>query len=364
MATAQLETPSRQRDLPDLPPRRQVVGAAVLLAGLTVGLFGLVWDVEWHADVGPDTFFTAPHLMLYASSAIAGLSCLAVVLLHTFAARRDQADDSTLAVTVLGTFRAPLPFLVAGLGIAGGLLYGLGDLWWHTVYGFDVTPTSPPHVAMSLCDLATTTGAIMAAASLRATRLGRWALGLACSYAIGVTTFLLYSVPNVIPGLPGFVVAMPAVCALLLAIVAGTTGMARWVLAFGLTFVAVQAATWLWAPAVITWYADAMGLAVRDFASPQPTMPITYPFGLLVAAAVVAGGIWLARQRNLHPRWAFALIGAVASLVVLAGYLVIGVQIPLYGYVAVAVVGAGAAILGWHLAILLRQLAPTPKVTS
>lgn len=364
MATAQLETPSRQGDLTELPPRRQVIGTAVLLAGGLVGLFGLVWDVEWHADVGPDTFFTAPHLMLYASSAIAGLSCLAVVLLHTVATRRDRLSDTTPALTVLGTFRAPLPFLVAGLGIAVGLLYGLGDLWWHTVYGFDVTPTSPPHVAMSLCDLATSTGAIMAAASLRGTRLGRWALALACTTAVGVTTFLLYSVPTLIPGVPGFVLAMPVVCALLLAVVAGTTRGARWVLAFGLTFVAVQAGTWVWAPAITGWYADVMGLAVRDFADPLPTMPITYPFGLLAAAAVVAGGMWLAKRRNLPPRWAFAGIGAVASLVVLAGYLVIGVQLPLYGYAAVAVLGAGAAILGWHLAIPLRQLAPTRKVTS
>jgi hypothetical protein len=362
MTTVHAESSSRQRDLPELPPRRQVIGAAVLVVGLTLGLFGLVWDIEWHSDVGPDTFFTAPHLMLYASSAVSGLGCLAVVLLHTVAVRRDLADDSTPAVTVLGTFRAPLPFLVAGLGIAGGLLYGLGDLWWHSVYGFDVTPTSPPHVAMSICDLAASTGSIMAASSLRATRFGRWAFALACSCALGTWTFLLYSVPDV-AGIPGLVLAMPVLCALLLALFAGTTRSPKWVLAFGLTFAVLQGVTALWTPAITNWYADSLGLAIRDFASPLPSMPLTYPFALLPAAAVVAGGMWLARRRNVHPRWAFAAIGAVASLVVLAGYLVLGLPVPLYGYLAVAVLGAAAAILGWHLATPLRQLAPR-KVTA
>ena len=337
-------------------PRRQVIGAVVLLVGSALGLLGLVWDVEWHSDVGPDTFFTAPHLMLYTSMAVSGLTCLAVVLLHTAAARRGLAEDSTPAVTVLA-FRAPLPFLVAGLGIAGGLLYGLGDLWWHSVYGFDVTPTSPPHVAMSVCDLIGGTGTIMAAAALRRTRFGPWALAFACACALGTWTFLIYSTPD-LAGVSGIVLAMSVLCVLLLALVAGVTRGPKWVLAFGLTFAVVQAATWVWAPAITTWYASSLGLALRDFASPLPSMPLTYPFALLPAAAVVAGGMWLAKRRNVHPRWAFTAVGAVGALLVLVGYFVLGFQPPIHGYLGTAVLGAGAAVLGWHLAVPLRQLAP------
>jgi hypothetical protein len=36
-----------------------------LLLGACFYILGGSWDIQWHADVGPDTFFTAPHSMLY-----------------------------------------------------------------------------------------------------------------------------------------------------------------------------------------------------------------------------------------------------------------------------------------------------------
>ena len=48
-----------------------------MLAGTLMSLIGTSWDVQWHVDVGPDTFFTLPHLVLYSGSAIAGIASLA-----------------------------------------------------------------------------------------------------------------------------------------------------------------------------------------------------------------------------------------------------------------------------------------------
>ena len=37
---------------------RGVVPAAVLMGATLLSLVGSTWDIQWHADVGPDTFFT------------------------------------------------------------------------------------------------------------------------------------------------------------------------------------------------------------------------------------------------------------------------------------------------------------------
>lgn len=106
------ESRTTPRLAPDVP-RRQVVGAWLLLLGFSSLWLGVAWDGEWHADVGPDTFFTAPHLMFYFGSGLIGLTSLTVVLANG----RGPADSGP-TVTVLRHFRAPAAFLVAGLGAA------------------------------------------------------------------------------------------------------------------------------------------------------------------------------------------------------------------------------------------------------
>jgi hypothetical protein len=43
------------------------------------GALGLAWDESWHATVGRNTFLTPPHILLYGSTAAAGLLCLGPV---------------------------------------------------------------------------------------------------------------------------------------------------------------------------------------------------------------------------------------------------------------------------------------------
>src|SRR2546430_13856858 len=52
------------------------VGAGVVLLGTLITTLGISWDVQWHKTVGPDTFFTLPHLALYSGSALAGIASL------------------------------------------------------------------------------------------------------------------------------------------------------------------------------------------------------------------------------------------------------------------------------------------------
>ncbi|GAA0599278.1 hypothetical protein HPO96_21775 [Kribbella sandramycini] len=332
-------------------PKREQIGAWLLLLGTSTAMFGLVWDVQWHSDVGPDTFFTLPHLLLYLGSAISGVTSLTVVLLSTRAARQPQYVDGTRALTVFGTFRAPLPFLICGSAGAVGLLFGLTDLWWHEVYGFDVTPTSPPHVGMSLMWFYDSFGLLMAFTMLRSTRAGRIGLLAAASAVVPGAIFLSYSTPT-LPGVNSFVLAVVAVSTLLIALVAGALRRPGPVAAIAAVQAVWHAMLWFFAPVVTRWYADSLGLGLRDFADQIPSVPVTLPFALPVAALVFAGGLVLARRWS--PRVAVPALGAVAGLVIAAGYLPIPFDFPALTVVVAAPVGALTAWLGWMLGSLGR----------
>ena len=148
------------------------LGALGLLLSAFSGFLGGVWDIQWHEDVGPDTFFTAPHLLLYLGAAGAGLTSLAVTLVSTWWVRHGADPDPALVPLLRRTLWAPLGFVVAGSGALVFLFFGLFDLWWHTVYGFDAVLHSPPHTGLGLGDLITLSGGVMVFVML-VTRGGR-----------------------------------------------------------------------------------------------------------------------------------------------------------------------------------------------
>jgi hypothetical protein len=47
----------------------------VVAAGGVAAIFGLYWDDAWHTDVGRDTFFSRPHLLLYAGVSVLLTGC-------------------------------------------------------------------------------------------------------------------------------------------------------------------------------------------------------------------------------------------------------------------------------------------------
>ncbi len=55
--------------------------ATFTIIAVALFLFGTAWDVQWHVSVGRDRLLTAPHLLMLASIALAGLTSLATVLL-------------------------------------------------------------------------------------------------------------------------------------------------------------------------------------------------------------------------------------------------------------------------------------------
>ncbi|MGW5053996.1 hypothetical protein [Actinokineospora sp. NPDC004072] len=289
---------------------RGALPAAVLLGATLLSLVGATWDIQWHQDVGPDTFFTVPHLLLYAGAAISGFTSLAVVLATTAAQRAGRAVDPAVGgrpVRIFGgIFTAPVGYVVAGTGAALFLLYGLWDLWWHTIYGFDAVIDSPPHIGLLLADTITTIGVIIVCAAGRA---NRWLTAA----ALGAVAVLLTSSTITVLGLsqiPGPVrttdVGTAFLAVLLLAVAAGFMGRLGVLAAAGLVL-ALQLVFWWFAPWAARAYADAVGLAVRDYSDGIPVTPALVPFCLVAVAALLAVG-----------RRAPVLAGGLGGLVITA----------------------------------------------
>ncbi|KAA2257581.1 hypothetical protein F0L68_25125 [Solihabitans fulvus] len=330
--------------------RVELVGSWLLLVALLCENFGVVWDVQWHDDVGPDTFFTAPHMLIYTAPALAGLTSVFVVLHNTFRASRTSAGGGS--VRVLGVFRAPVGFLVAGVGGAVELAYGLADLWWHTVYGFDVTLNSPPHVGLALGGMAICVGAILAFVALRRRRAGRWGLAASVSVSLCSMIFALFWAQP-------FPVSVTPICVFCLVMIAGVTRRPGWVTLAGLLFLATQAAGWVFAPWITRVYADSVGLPFRDNASLNPYLPSLYPMVLPVIAVLIEVGVLIGRRSGTSPKAALPVVGAVVGAGMYVGYTVQfgdAVSVPLAALVAA--LGAAAGWLGWRASFPLRRLGP------
>src|SRR5580698_2336403 len=95
----------------DVSPRIPWFLWALVGAVCLVTMGGQV-DVSWHRSIGRDTFWTPPHMMVYACGLIAGVSCGWLILATTFGWQAGLRDAS---VSVLG-LRAPLGAFVTAWG--------------------------------------------------------------------------------------------------------------------------------------------------------------------------------------------------------------------------------------------------------
>ncbi|CAM3555255.1 hypothetical protein KIPE111705_14010 [Kibdelosporangium persicum] len=345
-----------------------LVPASFVLGGTFLSLVGLTWDIQWHSDVGPDTFFTMPHLFLYSGSAVAGIASLVVVLMTTAAQRRGQRTDPIVggrAVGVFGrTFAAPVGYLISGIGAASFLLYGLWDQWWHGLYGFDAVIASPPHIGLLLSVSITMVGAVMVFATAREHRWGLFGtIGSAAvllSFSM-VTVLGLQALPRGTVDSVDVGVAFMSVLILLMG--AGAVGRRGGALAVAAVVAVLQAVFWWFSPWAAEVYADATGLPVRDYVDGVPALPSMIPMCLLIVAVAV----------ELLRKLPAAVAGAVGGLIVtvcapLQTSLVYGASLPdttpyVFTVLLGTVFGALAGLLGRRFGQMLRHLAPA-KETS
>lgn len=364
------------------------------MLGVVISYLGFSWDVQWHTDVGPDTFFTAPHLMLYSGIAIAGLTCLVVTLVCTAAARRGDTTAITQTISVLrGRYRAPIGYLVGGLAAASFLLYGgIFDQWWHGLYGFDVTLISPPHVGLILSIFLIMIGALVAMSGdvrqARAAGASPWmaviVLGLAASVLFSFLTPTAVEAHSLFLGI--FIwpsIATTLIFATMLTMVTSIARVPGSTLVAGVVYTLLLGITWVFVPWVTREYAASVGLFVRDTANGYPAVPGFLPLYLGVAALAVEAIFLSARRRSWSMRLTAMAAGAATAVILVMVQPIPGVyrsyfetMLPpeIWGDIASGIdasywptvvlcagIGALAGWFGWNLGVVLRQM---PNITT
>lgn len=115
----------------------RIVPFVLILLALST-IYGAVWDI-WSHDMGfVETFWTPSHGIIYISVALTGLVVLAVVIQQSIK---------------IGSFSPKnIPnakgYALSGAGSLFQLLSGVSDDIYHSIFGFDVTMWSPPHVGV------------------------------------------------------------------------------------------------------------------------------------------------------------------------------------------------------------------------
>jgi hypothetical protein len=139
---------------------RHRVALWVLLGGKLLGAWGLAWDIQWHLLVGRDTFWIAPHLMMYGGITAGLLVAFGVLALDTAAAGRGARPPG--AITIVGV-TSTRGMHLAAWGLALVVLAAPIDDLWHRLFGLDVTLWSPPHLLGLLGSAINTLGTLVIA---------------------------------------------------------------------------------------------------------------------------------------------------------------------------------------------------------
>src|SRR5260370_28626453 len=112
---------------------------------VTSAYVGGYWDISWHRSIGRDTFWSPPHIAIYACGVLAGISS-AYRILTTTVGRNPGLRD--VSVRIWG-FAGPLGAFISAWGGVAMLVWAPFDDWWHNAYGLDVRVISPPHMVLA-----------------------------------------------------------------------------------------------------------------------------------------------------------------------------------------------------------------------
>ena len=134
-----------------------------LVGAKLVGAWGLTWDIQWHLRIGRDSFWIAPHVLMYAGVTAGLVAAFGVLALETQRARGARLRPGTIRVAGLVGTRG---FHLAAWGVALVILAAPIDDLWHRLFGIDITLWSPPHLLGLLGTAINTIGTMLAALEL------------------------------------------------------------------------------------------------------------------------------------------------------------------------------------------------------
>src|SRR3984893_16213895 len=112
---------------------------------VTSAYVGGYWDISWHRSIGRDTFWSPPHMAIYACGVLAGISSGYLILTTTFGR---NAPLRGVSVRIWG-LTGPLGAFISAWGGVAMLVSAPFDDWWHNAYGLDVRVISPPHMVLA-----------------------------------------------------------------------------------------------------------------------------------------------------------------------------------------------------------------------
>jgi hypothetical protein len=112
---------------------------------VTSAFVGGYWDISWHRSIGRDTFWSAPHMAIYACGILAGIGSGYLIFATTFG-RTIALKDVSVRVWGLS---GPLGAFISAWGGVAMLASAPFDDWWHNAYGLDVRIISPPHMVLA-----------------------------------------------------------------------------------------------------------------------------------------------------------------------------------------------------------------------
>ncbi len=354
------------------PDRFRLLAGIPVLFGVFLSLMGLAWDLSWHDDVGPDTFFTLPHTFLYGGVAIAGLACLFVVLRSTFSYQRGQSIFPNTQLTYIWpVFRAPLGFIIAGFGAAMFLMFGAYDEIWHRVFGFDVTLVSPPHQGLLLSIVISMVGAISVFAGAKQIQRGITGKMLGVSAAVAVLfsflPFILVIIQETVPYPNAFELSIAATFTLGLLMASSITKRIGTATLVALFATLIRTLAWYFAPWATQVYADSLGLFIRDYADGISGFTTALPMYVLVAGVLIDATLFMFKRANFSAKAAVILSGSLASLLLVLPpnftYHEWQEFLPLDVPVALAL-GAFFAWAGWKLGAVMNASKQASKVSE
>ncbi|MBW8795409.1 MAG: hypothetical protein JF597_17955 [Streptomyces sp.] len=123
-----------------------------------LALFSTYWDDSLHTDIGRDTFWSAPHMLLYGS------------ILVTLGTLARWAWPQARREGTAGILRDPVLRGAAVSGAAVGIS-APADAAWHTAFGRDAVLWSPPHLLAVAATMALTVALLRAVVQQGGSRL-------------------------------------------------------------------------------------------------------------------------------------------------------------------------------------------------
>jgi hypothetical protein len=106
------------------------------IMGSLLSIIGTYWDIQYHIDVGRDSFWITPHLVIYSGILMVFLSS---IFSFAYAWKLKNRKAGRRILFAIGF-------------MFGSVLLQLGaapvDDLWHRLFGLDVTVWSPPHLLL------------------------------------------------------------------------------------------------------------------------------------------------------------------------------------------------------------------------